>query len=49
MSSDLLEKFEHEFISIEALSKKHLKVDIIKDSKTWEDFLDKSLDYSKDH
>ena len=49
MSSDLLEKFEHEFISIEPLSKKHLKVDMIKDSKTWEDFLDKSLDYSKDY
>lgn len=49
MSSDLLEKFEHEFISIEPLNKKYLKVDIIKDSKTWEGFLDKSLDYSKDH
>ena len=49
MSSDLLEKFEHEFISIEPLNKKYLKVDIIKDSKSWESFLDKSLDYSKDH
>lgn len=49
MSSDLLEKFEHEFISIEPLNKKYLKVDIIKDSKSWENFLDKSLDYSKDH
>jgi hypothetical protein len=49
MSTDLLEKFEHEFISIEPLNKKYLKVDIIKDSKTWEEFLDRSLDYSKDH
>ncbi len=49
MSSDLLEKFEHEFISIEPLNKKYLKVDIIKDSKSWENFLDKSLDYSKDY
>ena len=48
MSSDLLEKFEHEFISIEPLNKKYLKVDIIKDSKSWESFLDKSLDYSKE-
>lgn len=49
MSSDLLEKFEHDFISIEPLNKKYLKVDLIKSSKSWEDFLDKSLDYSKDH
>jgi flagellar biosynthesis component FlhA len=49
MTTELLEKFEHEFISIEPLSKKHLKVDIITQSRTWEDFLDKSLDYSKDH
>ena len=49
MSTDLLEKFEHDFISIEPLNKKYLKVDLAKDSKSWEDFLDKSLDYSKDH
>lgn len=49
MSTDLLEKFEHDFISIEPLNKMKLKVDLVKDSKSWEDFLDKSLDYSKDH
>ena len=49
MTTELLEKFEHEFISIEPLNKKYLKVDLITQSRTWEDFLDKSLDYSKDH
>lgn len=49
MSSDLLEKFEHKFISIEPLNKKLLKVDIKEDDKHWEDFLDKSLDYSKEN
>ena len=49
MSNDLLENFEHKFISIEPLNKKLLKVDIKEDDKHWEDFLDKSLDYSKEN
>jgi hypothetical protein len=49
MSSDLLKNFEHKFISIEPLNKKLLKVDIKEDDKHWEDFLDKSLDYSKEN
>ena len=49
MSSDLLENFEHKIISIQPLNKKLLKVDIKEDDKHWEDFLDKSLDYSKEN
>jgi hypothetical protein len=42
-------KFEHEFISIKTLNKKFLMVDLKKDDKHWEDFLDESLEYSKEH
>ncbi len=49
MSNDLLKNFEHKIISIEPLNKKLLKVDIKEDDKDWEDFLDKSLDYSKEN
>jgi len=44
------EKFVHEYITIEPLNKKFLKVDLTKEaSSTWENFLDESLEYSKEH
>jgi hypothetical protein len=42
-------KFNHEYISIKTLNKKFLMVDLKKDDKHWEDFLDESLEYSKEH
>jgi hypothetical protein len=42
-------KFDHEFISVKTLNKKFLMVDLKKDNKYWEDFLDESLEYSKEH
>ena len=41
--------FEHEFICIKTLNKKFLMVDLKKNDKHWEDFLDESLEYSKEH
>ena len=44
------EKFVHKYITIEPLNKKFLKVDLTKEaSSTWENFLDESLEYSKEH
>ena len=41
--------FNHEYISVKTLNKKFLMVDLKKDDKYWEDFLDESLEYSKEH
>ena len=43
------EKFVHEHVSIEPLNKKFLKVTLKSDDKHWEEFLDESLEYSKEH
>ena len=48
-NSDSLTSFTHEFITIGTLNKKFLMVDLKTDSKYWEDFLDESLEYSKEH
>ena len=42
-------KFTHEFISVKTLNKKFLMVELKKDDKYWEEFLDESLEYSKEH
>jgi hypothetical protein len=43
-------KFNHEFISVKTLNKKFLMVELKKDDKKyWEEFLDESLEYSKEH
>lgn len=41
--------FTHDFISVKTLNKKFLMVDLKKEDKYWEDFLDESLEYSKEH
>jgi len=43
------EKFVHKYVSIEPLNKKFLKVTLKEDDKHWEEFLDESLEYSKEH
>jgi hypothetical protein len=43
------EKFVHKYVSIEPLNKKFLKVTLKEDDKNWEEFLDESLEYSKEH
>jgi hypothetical protein len=43
------EKFVHEYVSIEPLNKKFLKVTLKSEDKHWEEFLDESLEYSKEH
>ena len=43
------EKFVHECVSIEPLNKKFLKVTLKSEDKHWEEFLDESLEYSKEH
>jgi hypothetical protein len=43
------EKFVHKYVSIEPLNKKFLKVTLKEDEKHWEEFLDESLEYSKEH
>ena len=43
------EKFVHEHVSIEPLNKKFLKVTLKSDDKHWEEFLDESIEYSKEH
>ena len=43
------EKFVYEHVSIEPLNKKFLKVTLKSDDKHWEEFLDESLEYSKEH
>ena len=47
--SSIDEKFVHDYVSIEGLNKKFLKVTLKKDDKHWEEFLDESLEYSKEH
>ena len=43
------EKFVHEYVSIEPFNKKFLKVTLKSEDKHWEEFLDESLEYSKEH
>lgn len=47
--TDHATKFTHEFVSVKTLNKKFLMVELKKDDKYWEDFLDESLEYSKEH
>ena len=47
--TDHVTKFTHEFVSVKTLNKKFLMVELKKDDKYWEDFLDESLEYSKEH
>ena len=48
-SGDIDEKFVHKYISIDPLNKKFLKVDLKIEDKYWEEFLNESLEYSRDN
>ena len=41
--------FDHDYITVKTLNKKFLMVDLKEHNKHWEEFLDESLEYSKEH